>query len=185
MTTFAALAGLDLVLIGSLILVVIFVLRRSSILSQRSRGRDVLNEVRDDLRKAEQSAAGGIRRLEVRLYDYGREIEGQVQTRMTALDQLVLEAEQEAARLKQLLAESRQRGLSQAEQIYPAEHATVSSSKSDATDRSERLLAAEQRRMIVLLFDAGYSPEQIATLTSRSASLIATVLDEERMDRAA
>lgn len=180
MTTLAAFGGFDLVLTGSMILLAIFLLRRTAVRSKRSRNRDVLTEVRDDFRKTEKSAARNIQRLEVRLYDYGREIEGQVQTRMSMLERLLEDAEHEAARLRQVLADSR------AQNPEPARTASSSTGRlTSSSPEDNKALAGEQRGMIVHLFDAGYSPEQIATLTSRPAELITAVLEAERPRRAA
>ncbi len=103
-----AFSGLQCILLGLSILVAAFVLRRAIVLSRRSRNRDVQAEVRHEMRAAEQTGSSIIRELELRLHDYGREIEGRMQTRITILDQLVVDADHEIGRLRQLLAHSRQ-----------------------------------------------------------------------------
>jgi hypothetical protein len=169
----AAMNGFDLILVGLLVLVTAFLLRRTFVRGRRSRRRNVLKEVQNDFREAERSAARSVERLEVRLYDYGREIEGQVQTRMARLDRLVVEAEQEAGRLKQLLADSR--GPQQDAADTTAGHSS----------RSPAEVPDAHRSMIVHLADAGYSGEQIANLASRPIEFVQSVLDDERPGRAA
>jgi len=169
----AAMNGFDLILVGLLVLVTAFLLRRTFVRGRQSRRRDVLKEVQDDFREAERSAARSVERLEVRLYDYGREIEGQVQTRMAMLDRLVVEAEQEAGRLKQLLADS----------TGPQPDADDTTAGHPAHGPAD--VSDAHRSMIVHLADAGYSREQIANLASRPIGLIQSVLDEERPGRAA
>jgi hypothetical protein len=43
-------------------------------------------------------------KLEVRLFDFAREVEGRLQTRSTILDRLIVEADREILRLQDLLA---------------------------------------------------------------------------------
>ena len=101
-------SGLQLILLGLSILVAAFVLRRAIVLGRRSNSRDVQAEVRQEMRTAEQAGSSIIRELELRLHDYGREIEGRMQTRIAVLDRLVVDADHEIERLRQLLAQSHQ-----------------------------------------------------------------------------
>ena len=105
-----AFSSLQLILLGLSILLAAFLLRRTIVLSRRSRNQDTGAEARQQMLSAEQSGSSIIRDLELRLHDYGREIEGRMQTRIAVLDQLVLDADREIERLRKLLAESRQTG---------------------------------------------------------------------------
>jgi len=98
--------GLETVMLGIGILFVAFLLRRSSVLSRRSRQRDPAAEVRREFLEAERSGASRIELLEIRLHDFGREVEARMDTRITILDQLTLKAEDEIERLQALLNSS-------------------------------------------------------------------------------
>lgn len=91
----AAGAGVGLMLLGGS--------RRAAAL----RRRDPLTEVRHERVKHAESPQGLIEALEVRLHDYGRSVEARIENRLTVLDQLILEADQEIARLEAILAEAR------------------------------------------------------------------------------
>jgi hypothetical protein len=106
MLILAELGGPSLVLLGLGILAIAFVLRRGIVLGRRSRNRDVVAEVRDDVLTAERSAAGRIRELEVRLHDYGRDIEGRMETRIALLQELVHDSERKIAELRNLIEQS-------------------------------------------------------------------------------
>jgi hypothetical protein len=49
-------------------------------------------------------------KLEVRLFDFAREIEGRMQTKIAVLDRLIVDADREIIRLENVLAESRRVG---------------------------------------------------------------------------
>lgn len=103
MTTLAAMDGLQMILLGLALIVMGFVFRRSVRNSQRVRSRNPLKEARDRIAKTEQSSASLERKVEVRLYDLGREIEARIQTRTTVLDQLLQEAEHKIELMQELL----------------------------------------------------------------------------------
>lgn len=103
MTTLAAMDGLQMILLGLALIVMGFVFRRSVRNSQRVRSRNPLKEARDRIAKTEQSPASLERKVEVRLYDLGREIEARIQTRTTVLDQLLQEAERKIELMQELL----------------------------------------------------------------------------------
>ena len=183
-----SLSSLQLVLLGLGILVVAFVLRRGIVLGRRSRGRDVADEVRKERCAAEQSSVAQIRKLEVRLHDYSREIEGQMQTRISMLNQLVVEADREIGRLRQLLQTSRRTETATAMRRGPdivgpptavnaAEPSGASHPVSPSTDA--------QRRMVWHLQQAGYSAEQIGKLTDRPEAEVRAILEGDEFRDAA
>jgi len=63
-------------------------------------------EVRREMLASEQTVTGRMEKLEVRLHDYGREVEGRIETRIAVLNQLLIEADREIKRLRLLLSES-------------------------------------------------------------------------------
>jgi len=100
-------SGFQLVLLGLSLLIVGIVLWRGFARGRRSRGRDVTAEVRREMLDAEQTVSGRMDKLEVRLHDYGREVEGRIETRIALLNQLLIEADRKIERLQELTAESR------------------------------------------------------------------------------
>lgn len=99
-------SALQLVLLGLSLLTVGFVLWRGFTRGRRSRGRDLTAEVRKEMLDSEQTISGRMEKLEVRLHDYRREVEGQIETRIALLNQLLIEADSEIKRLRELIAES-------------------------------------------------------------------------------
>ena len=83
--------GSQMVLLGLLLLVTAFVLRRSFSGIKKSQQRDPLKEARQEIRAAETGHAAKINRMELKLHDYDREIDGRTQTQIALLDQLVIE----------------------------------------------------------------------------------------------
>ncbi len=131
--------------------------------SKQSRNRDVSKELKAELRKKQRSAESQIHQLEVRLHDYDRDVAARVETTMTMLDQLILEADQEIVRLETLL-----------------EHRRAATLEEVSCD-----LEPDQRRMVVHLAGAGYSISEIARLTDRPAEGISEVLNQELENRRA
>ena len=103
---FDSFSSLQLVLLGLSLLTVGFVLWRGFARGRRSRGRDLTAEVRREMLASEQTVTGRMEKLEVRLHDYGREVEGRIETRIAVLNQLLIEADREIKRLRSLLSES-------------------------------------------------------------------------------
>jgi len=166
--------SLHLVLIGLTMLVIAFLVRRSVTLHKRTSGRDVAGEVRRDMLAAEKTVASRIAKLEVRLHDYDRDVNGRIQTKLAMLDRLIEEADQEIDKLSGLLNSDQLRSAIRSH----ASGKTIDRLGSDS-DTSIQPLSAEQRRMIVHVWNAGYAAEEIATLISRSADEIRQVLDDE------
>ena len=94
-----SLSGLQLILLGLAMLVVAFVLRRTAIRGRRSPER----QKRSDQRAWHSPETSTLERLEVRLYDYQRQVEGRIQTSLTLLERLIHEADEQCRRLEQLL----------------------------------------------------------------------------------
>lgn len=110
----AAIGGLETVVLGLLLIVVAFVLRRTAKRKQQLRDRDVAGEVRKDLLA---DAPGGypagrslIEQLEVRLHDHRREVEALAETRIAHLHRLIATADETIAELRDLLQRIRDAG---------------------------------------------------------------------------
>ena len=103
---FAAWEGLGTAFLGLLVLFLAFLMRRTGRRSRRSAQRDVLAEVRGEFRAAENSAKRELQKLEVRLYDFSREVDALTQTRIALLQQLIAEADRLQRQLQQQLDET-------------------------------------------------------------------------------
>ena len=167
---FAFLSGPQMVILGLLILVTGFVLRRSAMLNKRSQARDPATEVRSEIRNAERAAGNWIHNLEVRLHDYSREVEGHIETNLARMDQLIEAAESEIERLSQLIEESSGR--------KPELPQTPGTRKPELSEDRQ------QRFMIVKLRDAGFEQHEIGGIANCSVETVRTVLGEmENQDR--
>lgn len=164
-------SGPQLILLGLAILVIGFLLRRSFTLGKRSRERDPAAEARAEMRAAERSAESGIRKLEVRLHNYGREVEGRVQTTLTLLDRLILEADQETERLQGLL--------------LTAGGVDETAVDAGGVKTVTAPLTADERRMVRGLRETGYTVPQIARLLRRPVDDVTSVLSNSNDPREA
>ncbi len=140
-------------------LVTTLLVRSSAKRSMKSRSRDVLGEAREELTLRDQAASNLIQKMEVRLHDYGREIEGRMEARLDLLDQLIIDADREIIRLQTALAETYRK----------------SSSTSGSHEQCD--LSAEQHQMLHHLADAGYSAGEIANLIQASVAEISAMLN--------
>jgi hypothetical protein len=95
--------GRSLIVFGLAIVVLVFVVRRT-VLRIRSRKNDADAANQDDFEAAEKGAVRATEMLEVRLHDFAREVEGRMLTRIAVLDRLIVDADHEIVRLKELLA---------------------------------------------------------------------------------
>lgn len=147
-----------LIFLGLAIIVFAFVLRRSYKKVQKSALNDPQQNAKNKLVAAEQSAAGRVNKLETRLHNYGREIEGRMETRIAMLDQMLQEADQKVSELTTLLEQASQ-------QISNA-----------PTPPAAAIAENELARMMDHLRKAGYSHQEIARLTKRTTQEVAAVL---------
>lgn len=72
---------------------------------------DAVRDYRAELQVIEGSAEGLVQQMEVRLHDELRAVEGRIGSRLSVLDQLIVDADREIQRLTALLAESRRETL--------------------------------------------------------------------------
>ena len=157
--------GSQFVLLALLGATTAFLLRRGYRRRTQIAGRDVAAELRSEARARSRGELGEITRLETRLYDFGREVEGRVETTFALLDRLIADAETEIARLETVLEASRQ---------APARRTTIR--MPDVVGPAHRPLAPEDRRMIAHLAAAGYGVGEIAHLVGRSAAEVAAAI---------
>ena len=149
--------GIQILLVGCSMMVIGYLLWRSSHKLKRVVQRDPLKEIAKDLQSRKRSSA--IQEMEIRLYEYGREVEGRVATTMTLLDHLVLNAEQEIEKLESLM------GVEQSQSNSP-----ISLSLISKAGHSE--LSLEQKVRIPKLQRAGLSCEEIARCLAVSVLVI-------------
>jgi len=110
---------------------------------------------------AESTAARRLANLEVRLYDYTREVEARLEKRVVELNTLVAAADKEIMRLTDLLK------ISSAGKESPASQV----GRSPSTD-----VSGPQQEMILHLHDAGYGVPEIAHMVGRPSEVVDSVL---------
>jgi CRISPR/Cas system-associated protein endoribonuclease Cas2 len=118
--------------------------------------RDSLADALEDVREIETSAGGIVRQLEVRAYDYSREVEARIDNRLVVLDQLIIDADREIDRLRALLAESR------------------------FSQPADRELTREEQQRCFALEESGFSLEEIARCLNALPVNVQRALDEWR-----
>ena len=116
------------------------------------------------MRAAERSAESEVRKLDVRVHNYEREVEGRVQTTLTLLDRLLLEADQETERLHGLL--------------LTAGKVDETPTDSESAMSVTTPLTADERQMVHGLKDTGYTVPQIVRLLRRPADDVTAVLSD-------
>ena len=92
-----------LILVGGMMCLIGFMLWRSSVMRYRISKQEPLQDMQQELELKEHSPESLIHNMETRLFDYGREVEGRVETTLSVLDRLILDADQEIGRLEELL----------------------------------------------------------------------------------
>ncbi|MEX0716996.1 MAG: hypothetical protein WD066_10425 [Planctomycetaceae bacterium] len=194
------------IFLGGLLLVTAWLLHRGARRRGESVRRDLPAEVRAELRANERSDTGRLRQLEIRLHEYGREVEARMETRLAVLDRLLREADREIVRLTGLL-ERRQSEVAPPERsgqealvavrqvdrtapdiiVMPASTPPRISAEDERGEnagdasRDEIIpLTAAQRVMLGHLADAGYCPAELATLLARPLPAIEAALREQR-----
>ena len=96
-------SGPHMMLLGGMLLIGLFLFRRTVKKLQESHARDPLSEVQREARLREQQQQGSLQKLELRLHEYSREVEGQIQTRMTVLKSMTEQADDAIHRLEGVL----------------------------------------------------------------------------------
>ncbi len=137
-----------------------------------------------------------LQKMEVRMYDYSRDVEARIGTQLAVLDRLMNEAQRETDRLEELLELTQQRKRqfelsSEADREFDGEgerrilslpHASTSSRKAEPggdpkSEPSPIHFSVEQRQIIVYLRQAGFRTDEIARCMERTVSEIERVID--------
>ena len=92
-----------LALIGGMTFVIGFVLLRSSSMRHRIAKQDPLKQMHQEIEARASTPESLIHDMEIRLFDYGREVEGRIETTLSVLDRLIIDADQEIGRLETIL----------------------------------------------------------------------------------
>ena len=100
----AGIENLHFVFLGAGMLCVAFVMRRTSLRVKGRLPRKRADAVNESL-VASAQANSHLRNLELRLYDFGREVEGRMETRLAVLDELISEADREIGELRGALSD--------------------------------------------------------------------------------
>jgi len=165
------LSNYNLIVTGGLLLVVAWALLKSFRNQARIRDRDPLAEAKHEIASREQSQLNRLDKLEVKLYEYGREIEARSDDRLRVLDELLLDADREINRLRQQLALAQQ-----------SPQATPPEAGPDILvyDNSRKISAESERRaMMIYLSQAGFSAQEISNSFYCSLTEVETILAEE------
>jgi hypothetical protein len=109
----------------------------------------------------ESTAARRLANLEVRLYDYTREVEARLEKRVVELNTLVAAADKEIMRLTDLLKNS-------------SAGRESTASRTGQTPQTD--VTGPQQQMILHLHDAGYSVPEIAHMVGRPPEAVDSVL---------
>ncbi len=162
----------NLIITGGLILAVAWILRKNFRTQHRVRNRDPLNEARQELSKIEQSQLNRLNQLEVKLYEYGREVESRSDDRLHVLDELLREADREINRLRQQLALVAQQNSSEAP-VKPGPDILIHENSGTIS------VTSEQRSMIIYLNQAGFSTQEISNCFQCSLQDIEEIIADE------
>ncbi len=161
----------NLILTGGMILVVAWALRKTFRKQRRVRDRNPLHEAQQELTQIEQSQFNRLNQLEIKLYEYGREVEARTDNRLRVLDELLQEADREINRLRQQLALTQQN---------PGDPALKSSPDILMYEDSRSFtVTAEQRSMVVYLSQAGFSAQEISNCFTLNLTEVQAILAEE------
>ena len=99
--------GQSLIVFGLAVVAFIFLMRRMFLRPRGLAGREQSPTDKTDVESSQLSAETVVEKLEVRLFDFAREVEGRMQSRIVVLDRLIVDADREILRLQDLLAATR------------------------------------------------------------------------------
>jgi len=104
------LSGQMVIALGLGVVVLVFLLRRSFLRAFQPPARVERSAVNPETESVASSAEAVLEKLEIRLFDFAREVEGRMQTKIAVLDRLIVDADREILRLQDLLAETKEIG---------------------------------------------------------------------------
>lgn len=161
----------NVILTGILLIATAWALKKNFRMQKRVRDRDPLKEAQHAIAHEEQNQINRLNQIEVKLFDYGREVEARSDNRLRVLDELLQDADREINRLRQQLALTQQN---------PSEAPAQPGPDISMYENSRKIAATlEQRSMIVYLSQAGFSTQEISNCFQHSVSDIETILAEE------
>ena len=96
--------GQSLIVFGLAVVIFVFLMRRTLLRTRNPAPGHHAPRATEEIESAEMSAEAVVEKLEVRLFDFAREVEGRMQTRIAVLDRLIIDADREILRLQDLLA---------------------------------------------------------------------------------
>src|SRR5579872_5652177 len=96
--------GQSLIVFGLAVVVFVFLMRRTFLRGGLTGSRFQKSAANSDGASDGESPEMIAELLEVRLFDFAREVEGRMQTRIAVLDRLIVDADREILRLQDLLA---------------------------------------------------------------------------------
>ena len=99
--------GQSLIVFGLAVVAFIFLMRRTFLRPRGLPGRQPSPTDKTGLESTPLSAETVVEKLEVRLFDFAREVEGRMQSRIAVLDRLIVDADREILRLQDLLSATR------------------------------------------------------------------------------
>ncbi|MEQ8635690.1 hypothetical protein [Gimesia maris] len=161
----------NMILTGVLLLTVAWMLRKNFRYQHQVRNRSPLDEAQQELSSLEQSQFNRLNQLEIKLYEYGREVESRSDDRLRVLDELLREADQEINRLRQQLALTQQKQNDSTQKAGPDILVYEKSQPLSAT--------AEKRLMMVYLSQAGFSAQEISNCFQCPREEVERVLAED------
>lgn len=97
-----------LIILGMTLIAGAFSMIRAHRKVAASRARNSIDEAGTEFHSARQTVANQLRGMEVRLLEHTRDLEAQLSTRTTILNELIIEADERIARLQNELAASEQ-----------------------------------------------------------------------------
>ena len=145
-------------LVGGMLLLGGFLLRRSARAVARSSRRDVHGEARQQLQRTAMAAESHVERLEVRLQEFDREVESRTATRIAQLQALIVEAREAGARLESVLERCRTGNEALAAEVQPLLEELRLAGFSTAETVEIVRKTAETARSIASEAEAGDSP---------------------------
>jgi hypothetical protein len=122
--------------IGLSVVAVVFILRRTLLRTSPFNRRPSAAPSPAEIEDGENTATALVEQLEVRLYDFAREVEGRMQTKIAVLDRLIVDADREIIRLERVLAEARRLDIATTNSRQP--DAIVAPSAVDGSDPPRR-----------------------------------------------
>lgn len=154
--------------LGGLMLLSAWLLWRSHTWGAASRRRDPLDEARAAISEREHSETARIRNLEVRLFEFQREVEATIATRMAMLEKLTADADREIQRLVTAIAEARGFDVPETNDLDDAPVFRLGT----VDDWPAREVVDAMR----LLRDAGFDIREIARLVEQPEAIVEDVV---------